>query len=189
MRNAVLIILFFVALGALSYFLMTKPQEAPLIKSVHSGKMTLSSTAFQNMEKIPKKHTCDGEDVNPPLSITGIPEKTQSLVLIVDDPDAPMGTWTHWLVWNIAPAFRTLSEKSIPESGVEGKNSGGIYGYEGPCPPSGTHRYFFKIYAIDANLETPKDVSPENLMKAIEGHILDSAELIGTYSREASGTR
>lgn len=144
--------------------------------------MNLSSPAFQNNGKIPVKYTCDGENINPPLIISDIPNKTKSLVLIVDDPDAPMGTWLHWTVFNIDPKTKEISENSIPSGALEGITDFGSIGYGGPCPPSGTHRYFFKLYALDIKLDLSSGVSKEEIEKAIEGHILDKAELIGLYS-------
>ncbi len=142
--------------------------------------LKISSPAFQHNGSIPVKYTCDGEDVNPPLNIEGIPEGTQSLVLIVDDPDAPMGTWDHWIVWNIEPK-ENVEENSVP--GTEGMNGFGKHSYGGPCPPSGTHRYFFKVYALDTKLELGENSKKEDVEKAIEGHILAKGELIGLYSR------
>lgn len=144
--------------------------------------MKIISFAFENNAKIPSKYTCDGENVNPPLSFTDIPASAKSLVLIVDDPDAPGGIWVHWVLFNIDPKIQEVLENSLSESGIEGVTSFGKAGYGGPCPPSGTHRYFFKLYALGTilNLENP---NKEEVEKAMQGHILDKAELIGLYSR------
>lgn len=142
--------------------------------------MKIKSSAFEHNGLIPKKYTCDGEDVNPPLSIEGIPEGTQSLALIVDDPDAPMGTWDHWIVWNITPT-KDLEENSIP--GVEGMNDFRKHSYGGPCPPGGTHRYFFKVYALDTKLNLSANSKKKDLEKAMQGHIVAKGELVGRYSR------
>jgi Raf kinase inhibitor-like YbhB/YbcL family protein len=142
--------------------------------------LIIKSPAFANNEFIPTKHTCDGKDVNPPLNIEGIPDGTQSLVLIVDDPDAPMGTWDHWIVWNIPPSGK-IEENSVP--GVEGLNDFRKHSYGGPCPPSGTHRYFFKVYALDTKLNLNANSRKNDLEKAMQGHILAKGELIGRYSR------
>lgn len=144
--------------------------------------MKIISSAFENNAKIPSKYTCDGENVNPSLSFTDIPASAKSLVLIVDDPDAPGGIWVHWVLFNIDPKIQEVLENSLSESGIEGVTSFGKAGYGGPCPPSGTHRYFFKLYALDKilNLENP---NKEEVEKAMQGHILDKAELIGLYSR------
>lgn len=146
--------------------------------------MIIKSPTFQNGERIPKKYTCDGENINSPLEFEGIPENAQNLVLIVDDPDAPAGTWTHWTVWNIAPQTRIIKENSIPQGSLEGKTSFGNVGYGGPCPHQGTHRYFFKLYALNAKLNLYPSVPITDLEKAMEGHVLDSAEIFGLYSRE-----
>ncbi|MFD0975565.1 YbhB/YbcL family Raf kinase inhibitor-like protein [Salinimicrobium gaetbulicola] len=145
------------------------------------AKIKVSSTAFSGNSEIPEKYTCDGENVNPPLRFDHLPETTKSLALIVDDPDAPAGTWDHWVVWNIEPA-KELAENSIP--GEEGKNSFKQNHYGGPCPPSGTHRYFFKVYALDSKLDLDKDSEKEDLEKAMQGKILSSGELIGLYSKK-----
>jgi len=141
--------------------------------------MKLTSSDFEHMEKIPSKFTGDGEDINPNLEISNIPENTKSLVLIFDDPDAPMGTWVHWLIWNISPTTSLISENSIP--GIQGKNSLGRNDYGGPMPPSGTHRYFFKLYALDKVLDLKEGSNKQELEKAIQNNILDKAELIGLY--------
>ena len=147
------------------------------------GKMQIYSDAFEENQHIPKKYTCDGRGVNPPLRITNIPGEAESLVLIVDDPDAPGGLFTHWLVWNIPAGTNYIEEDSLPEWALEGANSGGKVGYYPPCPPEGAHRYFFKIYALDTTLELEIGAERDRLEQAIEDHILDQAELIGLYSR------
>jgi len=142
--------------------------------------LTITSPVFENNKPIPKKYTCDGEDVNPPLNIEDIPVGTKSLVLIVDDPDAPMGTWDHWIVWNIPPKNK-IDEDSVP--GVEGLNDFRKHSYGGPCPPSGTHRYFFKVYALDVQLALSSNSRKKDVEKAMKDHILAKGELVGLYSR------
>jgi len=142
--------------------------------------LTITSSVFENKEFIPSKYTCDGEDVNPPLTIERIPEKTKSLVLIVDDPDAPSGIWDHWIVWDIPPTNK-IKEDSVP--GVEGTNDFNKRSYGGPCPPSGTHRYFFKVYALDAKLNLDQGSRRAEIQEAMEGHILAKGELVGLYER------
>ena len=145
------------------------------------AQLTVKSSVFENNTQIPQKYTCDGEEVNPPLTITGIPSGTTTLALVIDDPDAPRGTFDHWVVWNIPPTD-LIQEKSIP--GVEGLNSAGEHSYVGMCPPSGTHRYFFKVYALDAKLAlNAKATRKKDLEKAMQGHILGKGELVGLYSR------
>jgi len=140
----------------------------------------VSSPAFEYNALIPAKYTCDGDDVSPPLTISGIPEGTKSLVLIVDDPDAPMGTWDHWLVWNIPPT-RSIAEDTVP--GTEGVNTYRRHSYGGPCPPSGTHRYFFKVYALDTLLSLGSNATKRDVEKAMQDHVLAKGELIGLYRR------
>lgn len=145
--------------------------------------MKIQSPAFEQNQPIPAKYTCDGENISPPLVISEVPEGTESLVLICDDPDAPAGTWVHWTLWNIPPHTKEIPENSAPAGASEGTTSFGNTGYGGPCPPSGTHRYFFKLYALDKTLDLPPAASPEQLQEAMEGHILESAELVGLYQR------
>jgi hypothetical protein len=143
--------------------------------------LNVKSPVFENNKLIPTKYSCDGDEVNPPLTIEGIPPATKTLALIVDDPDAPMGTFDHWIVWNIPPEGK-ITENSVP--GTQGLNSGGQQGYIGMCPPSGTHRYFFKLYALDVRLDLkPNSTRKKDLEKAMQGHILAKGELIGLYRR------
>lgn len=144
---------------------------------------TLKSEAFEHNSEIPSLYTCDGENINPPLKIEGVPEGTQSLALIVDDPDAPRGVFTHWIMWNIPAGTTGIEEDSIPE-GSTGITTAGTKGYRGPCPPSGAHRYFFKLYALDTTLSLPEGAERETLEKGMEGHILEETHLMGLYRRE-----
>lgn len=146
--------------------------------------MTITSSAFQNNAPIPSKYTCDGEDILPPLSISGVPIDAKSLAIIVDDPDAPVGTWVHWVVYNIDPKTTEIRQGFVLSNSVEGKNSAGTNAFHGPCPPSGTHRYFFKLYALDCLLEKNEDVTKQELEEKIKNHILAFAELIGFYKRK-----
>jgi Raf kinase inhibitor-like YbhB/YbcL family protein len=138
------------------------------------------SEAFEPKGIIPKKYTCDGVNINPPLGFEGIPEEAKSLVLIMDDPDAPMGTFTHWVIWDIEPVAG-IEEDSIP--GVEGMNDFRKIGYGGPCPPSGTHRYFFRVYALDKKLEIKAGAGRKDVENAMIGHILAEGELVGKYGK------
>ena len=142
--------------------------------------MKISSTAFKNNENIPRKYTCQGEDINPPLIFSQIPEETKSLALIMDDPDAPNETFVHWILFNI-PIVDGIDEDS--SEGVEGINSAYQEGYMGPCPPSGTHRYFFKLYALDIKPDLKKGCKKQDLENEMKGHILAQAELIGLYKK------
>jgi Raf kinase inhibitor-like YbhB/YbcL family protein len=143
-------------------------------------KLSISSPSFKHKGLIPRTYTCEGANINPPLVIEGIPQDTRSLALIMDDPDAPAGTFDHWLVWNIPPV-KVIPENSRP--GLEGLNSRGELGYIGPCPPSGTHRYFFKVYAVNMLLETQKGASKEKLEFALQNHTIAYGELIGLYKK------
>lgn len=145
--------------------------------------MEVRSPEFENGKKIPRKFTCEGGDFNPSLIIGDIPAGAKSLALIVDDPDAPMGTWVHWVSFNI-PVVSRIDEDSIP--GKQGINDFGRKEYGGPCPPSGIHRYFFKLYALDNVLDLNEGINNEALEEAVEGHILDKAELIGLYKKGSS---
>ncbi len=148
------------------------------------SEVSITSPAFSYNGLIPSKHTCDGADVNPPLTIGNIPEKTKSLALIVDDPDAPRGTWVHWVLWNIGPGTKEIPENSVPRGALQGTNDFRKQNYGGPCPPSGTHRYFFKLYALDATLALKAGATKAQLEEAMAGHILGKAELIGLYRRK-----
>lgn len=165
----------------------TAPNSQPVTNI--SKTMTITSSAFENNGKIPKKYTCDGSSpaggINPPLTISGVPESAKSLALIMDDPDAPKGVFVHWVLYGIDPNTKEIPERISGGIGVLGETSFGKTGYGGPCPPSGTHRYFFKLYALDfehfPNFETPP--TKENIEHFMEGHIIDRAELIGIYER------
>jgi len=148
----------------------------------------VKSEAFEEGGMIPKKYTCDGEDASPPLSWTGVPEGTEALALICDDPDAPVGTWVHWVIFNIPPDTTGLSENIPPERVLEsgarqGRNDFGNIGYGGPCPPRGTHRYYFKLYALDKKVDLEPGVTKDELLKAMEGHVLAEGRLMGRYKR------
>ncbi len=143
--------------------------------------MKISSTAFVENNLIPEKFTCKGKNINPDLNFQQIPPIAKSLSLIMDDPDAPSGTFIHWVVYNMPPETSGISEGSTPP-GIQGKNSAGENKYIGPCPPSGTHRYFFKLYALDTTLPATIQ-SKDDLTKAMVGHILIETELIGKFAK------
>jgi hypothetical protein len=148
----------------------------------------LTSSAFQAGAAIPAKYTCDGADVSPPLAWTGAPSATKSFALICDDPDASVGTWIHWVLYNIPAASSGLpeavaAEDELSDGSRHGRNSWGRIGYGGPCPPSGTHRYFFRLYALDTDLALAPGATKADVLRAMDGHVLASAELMGTYRR------
>ena len=149
--------------------------------------MRIASPAFENGQPIPEKHSCDGEDVSPALTWDDVPQGAKSLTLLVEDPDAPRGTWDHWIVFNVPSAVKGLREGAgagnLPGQALHGRNSWTRNNWGGPCPPSGTHRYFFKLFALDAMLDLSQGASKAELLEATDGHILDKAELMGTYKR------
>jgi Raf kinase inhibitor-like YbhB/YbcL family protein len=141
----------------------------------------ISSDAFEDGASIPSRHTCDGANVSPPLSFAGAPQGTRSLALVVDDPDAPVGTFTHWLAWGIDASAEGLEEgEAAPR---EGRNGFGTTGYAGPCPPRGRHRYFFRLHALDSELDLRPGADRDHLDRALDGHLLETAELVGSYER------
>lgn len=145
--------------------------------------MKISSPEFENNGMIPKKFTCQGQDISPKLVFSGVPEGTVSLVLIMDDPDAPNGMWVHWVMFNIPNDTRTINEDSVPDDAVQGLNSWPKNSYGGPCPPSGTHRYFFKLYALDSMLDLDESATKADVEQAMQGHLIEKAELIGLYKK------
>jgi Raf kinase inhibitor-like YbhB/YbcL family protein len=151
----------------------------------------ITSSAFTDGGMIPERHTCDGEDVSPPFAFTGIPDGTKSLALICDDPDAPMGAWVHWVLFNIPPGTKELPaniapQKTFPHGPKHGTNDFGKYGYGGPCPPGGVHRYYFKLYALDTTLDLGSGITKAELVEAMQGHILAEGQLMGRYERSGS---
>ena len=145
--------------------------------------MKISSPDFSEGATIPVRFTCDGEDVNPALHISGVPAEAKSLALIVDDPDAPHGTWTHWLMWNLRPDLKEIGVASVPAGAVQGRNDFPANKYGGPCPPSGSHRYYFKLYALDAVPELPAGSQRKAVDQALKGHIIAQAQWMGRYAR------
>ena len=163
---------------------------APGGASAAASRLSISSPAFAPNGAIPSKHTCEGEDVSPALAWSGLPEGTKSLALIVDDPDAPdpaapRMTWVHWVLYDLPPSASGLPEgvAALPAGTREGKNDWKRTGYGGPCPPIGTHRYFFKLYALDRTLGDLREPTKAALEKAMEGHVLAKAEVVGTYRK------
>jgi len=150
--------------------------------------ITITSSAFTEGGMIPRQYTCDGEDISPPLAWTGVPEGTKSIALICDDPDAPVGTWVHWVLFNIPPSTRDLPASVPPKEALDngakhGTNDFRKLGYGGPCPPGGTHRYYFKLYALDAEIPSEAGITKAQLLKEMEGHILAEGQLLGRYRR------
>ncbi|OGV91747.1 hypothetical protein A2783_05550 [Microgenomates group bacterium RIFCSPHIGHO2_01_FULL_45_11] len=164
---------------------LNKVQSSPFTNQKDSGgQVKLTSSAFTDNQPIPALYTCDGNNVNPPFTINNIPANTQSLALIVDDPDAPADDWVHWLVWNIPPTTTEIAQNSIPAGSIQGTTDFGDTKYGGPCPPSGSHRYQFKLFALDTSLNLPATITKKEFLQAIEGHILDQTLLVSTYTRK-----
>jgi hypothetical protein len=150
--------------------------------------MRISSPAFQDQHPIPSAYTCDDANISPPLSFSDVPQNAASLALLMDDPDAPAGDWVHWIVFNLPPDAAGLPEDApagprLPDGATQGANSWRRLGYGGPCPPSGLHRYFFKLYALDAKLDLEPGASKKQLLKAMQGRVLEEASCMGTYQR------
>ena len=150
--------------------------------------MNLTSSAFTEGGTIPRQYTCDGNDISPPLSWSDVPDGTKSFALIADDPDAPAGTWVHWVVYNIPAGTTKLQEqvpasKILPDGSVQGINDFKKTGYGGPCPPGGIHRYFFKLYALSGSVDLGPNATKNELLQAMEGKIVSETKLMGTYSR------
>ena len=177
----VLIAAVFVAAAFFIYYLKAEPSTNIPITNYS---MKLTSPSFNQNDKIPSTYTCDGRDISPPLHIDGVPAASKSLVLIVDDPDAPVGDWVHWLIWNIKPGTGEIAENSVPDGSVQGTTDFGKPGWGGPCPPSGVHHYQFKLYALDALLNLPASAKKAELEKAMSAHTLDSTMLVGQYQRK-----
>lgn len=188
-----LIYILIISLSIVAFLLVLFPQyieEKPAAKfqnkNINHNFMKITSPVFENFGKIPAKYTCDGENINPPLVISEVPSEAKSLVLIMDDPDAvkPAGkVWDHWIVYNISPTVNIINEGEEP-AGIHGLGTGGNSDYYGPCPPDGEHRYFFKIYALDTELNLPPGSDKQAVLSAMSGHVLDQAELVGLYNRK-----
>jgi Raf kinase inhibitor-like YbhB/YbcL family protein len=166
--------------GLHGIFFLIIPEKI-MAPEISTKLLKIDSPVFENEELIPSRYTCEGEDINPPLTIGDIPEGTKSLALIMEDPDAPNGTFDHWLEWNI-PVINTINENSNP--GISGVNGFGKTGYGGPCPPSGTHRYFFRVYALDAKLDLEAGAEKKLLLEAIDEHILAMGEIMAKYQKK-----
>ena len=180
----------------LMYSCQSKDEEKVQINTTEEKKekevnmqFKLTSPAFEEEGMIPKKYTCDAEDISPPLTWESVPEGTKSLAIICDDPDAPVGTWVHWVLFNLPPDTKKLIEEvstteTLENGAKQGTNDFGNIGYGGPCPPGGTHRYFFKLYAMDIMLNLEAGIKKTDLLNAMEGHIIFETQLMGKYTRQ-----
>ena len=146
--------------------------------------MNIKSPTFNNGKSIPSQYTCDGEGVNPELVFSDVPTGAKSLALIMDNPDSPTGIWTHWLLWNISPNIKEISEGKVPRGAVQGETTFGASHYGGPCPGKGNHRYFFKLYALDTMLNIPAGTVKDKFIEIMKGHIIAEAEMYGWYERK-----
>ena len=169
-------------LKALSHFAATIILFSTLLQPSDAQEMKLSSPAFTDGKPIPAQHAYHHQNLNPALVIENVPQGTRALVLIMDDPDAPSGTWNHWLVWNIAPDTRQIAAGETPAGALVGRNDFGQRRYDGPAPPSGTHRYFFRLYALSQPLDLKAGASRQQLDAALKNHLLATATLMGTYA-------
>jgi Raf kinase inhibitor-like YbhB/YbcL family protein len=148
-----------------------------------ASNMQIMSTAFGNNEAIPQKYSCQGEGVNPPLEIKDVPGGAKAMAVVVDDPDAPSGTFVHWVAWNFGPTVAQVAENSVPEGVTQGSNGAGKAVWYPLCPPSGTHHYHFKLYALDEKLSLQEGATKSELVDAMKGHIVAQTELVGTYEK------
>ncbi len=173
--------------SALWFFSMRHGNAVPVgLEGFEKGGLRLTSPAFGQNGPIPVRFACvseGGDNVSPPLSISGVPSGTKSLALVVEDPDAPFGIWTHWTIWNLSPHLSELREGAVPDGAMQGPNSSRDKAYGGPCPPQGAHRYFFKLYALDAALQVSEDIDSHALQQAIVPHMLGQAVLVGTFRK------
>lgn len=179
MKKLIFVLILIILFLGLSFMLKSRETNRGYVKE---GNMKITSV-FEHNGNIPSKYTCDGQNAAPELIISEVPSNAKSLVLIVDDPDAPMGTWVHWLLYNIPVNTTKIDALNLPPVAKQGTTDFETIGWGGPCPPSGTHRYFFKLYAIDKELDLPQGVTKPQLEKEIKDHILEKAELIGLYKR------
>ena len=179
--------LFFVVLAASvlqGCSFSAKNTASPSLLLNSKSTMKITSPAFSEGQDIPSKFTCDGVNVNPELQLSGVPASTQSLAIIVDDPDSQGGNWSHWLMWNIKPDTVVISENSVPSGAVQGTNDFGEAKYGGPCPGRGKHHYQYKVYALDVEFDLTSSAIKSDLIKAINGHVLDQAVLVGLYQKK-----
>ena len=177
------ILLIVIVIGVVAYLAQDR-QILYTLGVVKKTGMKIESFAFKNGGEIPSRFTCDGENINPELVFKGVPKNAKSLALIVDDPNAPMGVWGHWVVWNINPKITEINQNSVPIGAVVGENSANKNEYQGPCPPNGLHHYFFRLYALDTVFFLDPNTKALDLIKIMEGHILDKTEIVGKYERK-----
>ncbi len=183
-----LVILLSLALSSCTGQTPSAGSSTPSPLPLSSTSLQVASTSFKEGQLIPRHYTCDGVNISPPLEWSGVPQSAKTIALVADDPDAPGGTWVHWIFYNLPAANIGLVEnlpadESLKAGGFQGKNDFGKIGYGGPCPPSGTHHYYFRVYAVDSELPLKAGATKAELLKAMEGHILAQGQLMGTYAR------
>jgi hypothetical protein len=178
-----LIIIFLVYCGIRIFSPFTGPVTKTDKPENQAVTFRISSGAFTDGSDIPVKYTCDGSDISPPVSVSGIPESAKSLIILLDDKDTPSGTWVHWLMWNIPAGVSEIPENSVPAGAIQGKNGFGDNSYGGPCPPTGRHRYLFTMYALDTYLTLPSGSTKEEVINSVNTHIMSRAEYSGYYTR------
>jgi len=180
-KNFILILIVLTILSLVTFFINIFNSDKIKNKNESKTNMNIISKSFENESKIPEKYTCDGENINPNLEISSVPSNSKSLLLIMDDPDASFGIWDHWILYNIDPSVTTIEENSIPSKAKQGKNSWGKIEYGGPCPAKGTHRYIFRLYALDIELNLDEGATKDEVLNATANHVLEKSELIGLY--------
>lgn len=180
MKRIVWAVIFCICIGAILVMIFTKQNNSRIQVEPF---MTFSSNAFANNDFISSEFTCDGKNLRPDLQWSNLPENTQSLAIIVDDPDAPNGDFVHWIAWNIDPSKQDGITSELPSEATEGVTGFGDNGWKGPCPPSGVHRYFFKLYALDSILQLDGNATKVKLLEAMSGHILGETSFVGLYER------
>jgi len=179
-KTLIMIILSFVLIWGIFIYFQSKNEK----EVIQMGDLKLTSLSFQENAEIPDEHTCNGKNINPALNIQGTPLGTKTLTLIIDDSDAPSGTWVHWVIWNIPAETKEIKKNSVPQGALQGMNDFNKNEYGGPCPPSGAHRYLFKLYALDTPLDLDENSKKEDLEKAMQGHILAQTQLIGLSTKK-----
>lgn len=183
MKVKIIALVVILAAAGIAYYWYQIRSPRVQIIPVQNINMKITSVSFNDGGVIPPKFTCDGDKINPELSVADVPQNAKSLALIMSYPDVPQGTFIHWVMWNIPVDTKTIPENSVPASAEQGRNGANKNNYIGPCPPSGTHRYFFNLYTLDTILSLPSSTGSQELQKAMNGHILDEAQLMGTYKR------
>jgi Raf kinase inhibitor-like YbhB/YbcL family protein len=187
MKYLIAFIIFLTLIGAGLYIYYVNSPYSTGIERTPLGKlesMKLTTNAFENNQRIDPKFTCDAQNISPAINFFTIPVEARSLALIVEDPDSPSGNFTHWILFNINPLINGFEENKTPDGSIEGKNDFGDFGYGGPCPNSGIHKYVFKLYALDKKLNLERGTTKQEVLEAIKGHIVEESQITGLYERQ-----